>query len=83
MPSDFPRSPKYLKGALVVFETRIPVPTNAIVFQYNPETVSRTPYQWGPYTAAWQGAGETQRVQQPPTESMSRSNQARPKRQSR
>jgi len=41
MPSDFPRSPKLIKGALVVFETKLPVPTNLIVFQYNPETMSR------------------------------------------
>jgi len=41
MPSEFPRSPKLLKGALVVFETKLPVPTNLIVFQYNPETMTR------------------------------------------
>jgi hypothetical protein len=41
MPSEFPGSPKFLKGALVVFETAAPVPTNLIVFQYNPETMSR------------------------------------------
>ena len=45
MPSDFPRSPKLIKGALVVFETRIPVPTNLIVFQYNPETMNRSFHQ--------------------------------------
>jgi len=42
MPSDFPRSPRLLKGALVVFETVAPVPTNLIVFQYNPETMTRS-----------------------------------------
>lgn len=42
MPSEFPRSPKLLKGALVVFETVAPVPTNLIVFQYNPESVARS-----------------------------------------
>ncbi len=41
MPSDFPRSPKLLKGALIVFETKLPVPTNLIVFQYNPDTMTR------------------------------------------
>ena len=41
MASEFPRSPKNLKGALVVFEAAIPVPTNLIVFQYNPEQVRR------------------------------------------
>lgn len=42
MPSEFTRSPKNLKGALVVFESSAPVPTNLIVFQYNPETVRRS-----------------------------------------
>jgi hypothetical protein len=41
MASEFPRSPRNLKGALVVFEAAVPVPTNIIVFQYNPETVRR------------------------------------------
>jgi hypothetical protein len=40
--ADFPGRPLLLKGALVVFETPIPVPTNIIVFQYNPETMTRT-----------------------------------------
>jgi Contractile injection system tube protein len=42
MASDFPGRPWLLKGALVVFETTAPVPTNLIVFQYNPDTVSRS-----------------------------------------
>lgn len=41
-PSDFPGSPRLLKGALVIFETRVPVPTNLIVFQYNPEKLTRS-----------------------------------------
>jgi hypothetical protein len=40
--AEFPGRPFLLKGALVVFETPIPVPTNVIVFQYNPETMTRT-----------------------------------------
>jgi hypothetical protein len=40
--ADFPGRPLHLKGALVVFETPIPVPSNIIVFQYNPETMTRT-----------------------------------------
>lgn len=42
MPSDFPRTPKFLKGALVAYESPFlgPVP-NVIVFQYNPESLSR------------------------------------------
>jgi len=39
--ADFPGRPFLLKGALVVFEAPIPVPTNLIVFQYNPETMTR------------------------------------------
>jgi hypothetical protein len=42
MASDFPGRPWLLKGALVVFETESPVPTNLIVFQYNPDSVSRS-----------------------------------------
>jgi hypothetical protein len=40
--SGFPGSPRVLKGALVVFETAAPLPTNLIAFQYNPDSVSRT-----------------------------------------
>ncbi len=39
--ADFPGRPLLLKGALVVFEAPIPVPTNIIIFQYNPETMTR------------------------------------------
>jgi hypothetical protein len=39
--SDFPGRPFLLKGAMVVFEAPIPVPTNLIIFQYNPETMTR------------------------------------------
>ena len=42
MASDFPGRPWLLKGALVVFEPGSSIPTNLIVFQYNPETVSRS-----------------------------------------
>jgi hypothetical protein len=42
MASGFPGSPLFMKGALVVFEVPVvPVPTNIIVFQYNPETMTR------------------------------------------
>lgn len=37
----FPRSPRLLKGALVSFELPNPKPA-VIVFQYNPDTLSRT-----------------------------------------
>jgi hypothetical protein len=43
MASDFPRSPRVLKGALVVFDSPTPgPPPRIIVFQYNPESLSRT-----------------------------------------
>lgn len=60
MPSDFPRSPKLIKGALVVFETKLPIPTNLIVFQYNPETMTRSLQPTGGATAGQQGSGDTQ-----------------------
>lgn len=42
MPTGFPRSPKFLKGALIKLEEGFlgPIP-NVIVFQYNPEKLSR------------------------------------------
>lgn len=43
MPSDFPRGPKLLKGALVVYESQTSgPPPKIIVFQYNPEQLERT-----------------------------------------
>ena len=43
MPSEFPGSPKLLKGALVVYESQKPgPPPKVIVFQYNPEQLSRS-----------------------------------------
>jgi len=41
MPVGFPGRPLLLKGALVVFETQLPIPTNVIIFQYNPEAMTR------------------------------------------
>jgi hypothetical protein len=42
MPSEFPRSPKLLKGGLVVFESmKSGPPPKVIAFQYNPEQLSR------------------------------------------
>lgn len=68
MPSEFSRSPKLLKGALVVFETAIPVPTNLIVFQYNPETMARSFRPVGGGADPSGGAGDTQHVPLPPLE---------------
>lgn len=43
MASDFPRSPKLLKGGLVVYASQAPgPPPQVIVFQYNPEQMSRS-----------------------------------------
>jgi len=43
MQSDFPGSPKLLKGALVVYESHTPGSSaKVIAFQYNPEQVSRS-----------------------------------------
>jgi|SRR5215218_2657206 len=72
MPSDFPGSPRLLKGALVVFEAFFPVPTNIIAFQYNPDQVTRQFKQAGGGGAApdpCRNAGDTGRVL-PPTESL-------------
>jgi hypothetical protein len=70
MPSDFPRSPILLKGALVVFETSAPVPTNVIVFQYNPDAVRRT-FAPQATTARSEKRGESTKVVAAPTESFS------------
>ena len=43
MSSEFPRSPKLLKGALVVFQSqKTGPPPSVIVFQYNPDQLSRS-----------------------------------------
>jgi hypothetical protein len=49
MASGYSRSPKLLKGALVEFSERFigPIP-NIIIFQYNPETLSRSLEVWQP-----------------------------------
>src|ERR1700752_3417575 len=69
MPSEFPRSPRLLKGALVVFETAIPVPTNLIVFQYNPDTMTRSfkPLGGGGGDPS-PGGGDTHHIPLPPLE---------------
>lgn len=49
MTSGYSRSPKLLKGALIQFSAPllIPIP-NIIIFQYNPETMSRSISPWSP-----------------------------------
>ncbi len=57
MPTGYTRSPKLLKGALVELSEPFlgPVP-NIIVFQYNPETLSRTLNPWKPSVGEGTGA---------------------------
>lgn len=49
MADGYSRSPRLLKGALIEFSSRFlgPVP-NIIIFQYNPETLSRSLKPWAP-----------------------------------
>ena len=70
--SEFPGSPKLLKGALVVFGAPVPVPTNLIVFQFNPDEMTRSFRQDAPQGAEAQRrkSGDAGRVL-PPVESFS------------
>jgi len=70
MASEFPGSPTLLKGALVVFGAPVPVPTNLIVFQYNPDETRRSFRQAPPTAEAAdrRRSGGTRRVR-PPVES--------------
>ena len=69
MASAFPGSPRVLKGALVVFETPAPVPTNIIAFQFNPDQVSRTFRQQAGDEDPCGSSGDTMFVL-PPTETL-------------
>jgi len=74
MPSDFPRSPKFLKGALVAYESQFlgPIP-NIIIFQYNPEQLRRTLTSRTPAPRTQQAGesrAETFRVEGPPVENI-------------
>lgn len=61
MPSEYPRSPKLLKGALIQFSAPMLVPIpNIIVFQYNPESMKRTV---GGRVCATEGEGNTRAPQ--------------------
>ncbi len=76
MASEFPGRPWLLKGALIVFGAPIPVPTNIIIFQYNPESMTRKLTQPGAdQSGAGHGAclnaGDTRNVMQSPVESYS------------
>jgi hypothetical protein len=74
MPSDFPLSPRLLKGALVSYKSQFlgPVP-NVIIFQYNPTQLSRTLAQRSPApdpSNAGAAREDTQREQGPPVETI-------------
>jgi hypothetical protein len=66
MPSDFPRSPKILKGALVAYQLPDLLPT-VIIFQYNPEHLTRSLQA---RTATGGGRGDAQRTDGPPEETI-------------
>jgi hypothetical protein len=59
MPNGYSRSPKLLKGALVEFSERFigPIP-NIIIFQYNPESLSRSLEVWQPPAPREDNEGE-------------------------
>jgi len=67
MASEFPRRPRILKGALVAYQLPDLVPT-IVVFQYNPDQVSRSLQG-----RVWQGGGrgDAQRTDGPPEETIS------------
>jgi len=51
MGNGYSRSPKLLKGAIIQFSAPLFVPIpNIIIFQYNPETMSRSLTPWAPPT---------------------------------
>jgi len=67
MASEFPRSPRILKGALVAYQLPDLLP-NIIVFQYNPEEVSRNLQG---RASSGGGRGDANRTNGPPSESIS------------
>lgn len=66
MPSDFPLSPKVRKGGLAAYRLPSLLPT-IIVFQYNPDEVSRSLRLRGSRGGA---RGESQRTSGPPDETL-------------
>lgn len=67
MASELSTAPLVLKGALVVFGAAVPIPTNLIVFQYNPDGMSRAFRSSAPAgpEAERQRSGGTRRVRPP------------------
>lgn len=66
MPSDFPRSPKIRKGGLAAYRLPSLLPT-IIVFQYNPDEVSR---ELRSRSAQGGGRGDANRTDGPPDETL-------------
>lgn len=64
--SDFPRSPRILKGGLVSYQLPDLVPT-LIVFQYNPDEVTRSLQSRGSQGG---GRGDANRTEGPPEETL-------------
>jgi len=66
MPNGYSRSPKLLKGALVEFSERFigPIP-NIIIFQYNPEKLSRSLNLWQPPSPSAEEGEEGEQQQRP------------------
>jgi hypothetical protein len=67
MPSEFPRSPKILKAALVAYQVPELLPT-IIVFQYNPEQLTRSLQG---RSSERGGRGDAHRTDGPPAETIS------------
>jgi hypothetical protein len=67
MPSDFPRSPRLLKGAIVAYQLPQLFPT-IVAFQYNPEHLTRSVQGRSAYRG---GRGDVNRTDGPPEESIS------------
>jgi hypothetical protein len=63
MASGYSRSPKLLKGALIQFSAPMLVPIpNIIIFQYNPETMTRTLKPWSVARAEAAAADEAKQT---------------------
>lgn len=76
MASEFTRRPKLLKGALVAFRSQlIPGVPTVVVFQYNPDQVTRTLTRQGPSGTGGAGGqpepADVLKVVGPPSESLS------------
>jgi hypothetical protein len=65
MASDFPNSPRLLKGGIVAYQLPEPVPS-IVVFQYNPDEVTRSLRVRG----SGGGRGDSNRVNGPPQETL-------------